>query len=201
MQVISRGKFSCWSVGKGAWLKMSLREWWEQLPPGSSVGTTLRAQREEEHRVTFSRAQHRQAQPRIQTQLLHFGALLAVFFYPLWKTPLTACFLQDCTYCLVLNSKREVIILPSCGAGAPCIHHPATRSEFLQQGGEQAVTGTCGDLSETTARHCGHLGWASASHLPHSHRASSRSQGSTPEAGGCRLFPPASSLSPLLSME
>lgn len=41
-----------------------------------------------------------------------------------------------------------MIIPPSCGAGAPCIHHPATHSGFLQQGGEQAVTGTCEDLSD-----------------------------------------------------
>lgn len=53
-KVISRGKFSCWSAGKGAWLKLLPRAQREQLPPGAPW---CPAQQEEEHRVTFSTAQ------------------------------------------------------------------------------------------------------------------------------------------------
>lgn len=47
------------------------------------------------------------------------------FFNQLWETPLAAwfCFLQDCTDCLVLQSKRKVICAPSCRVGAP-LHPP-----------------------------------------------------------------------------
>lgn len=112
------------------------------------------------------------------------------FFNQLWKTPLASqfCFLQDCTYCLFFKSKREVIIPPSCRAGAPLRPpHPQAPCETLRirrptagraagrlcvtkRGGARGHVGICQREQLVTGGRgtAGHLGWASARHLPYS---------------------------------